>query len=128
ESTVGHNKYCLSEEEISRRRRLRHQFFRHTSDEEEDDEEEEEEKKEQEWTLERIKYYYDRGIQDHIDCEDAEEQRQLQYGFYYKVVGFSVSKCEVQPGAEPGIHVKGGRKHGRCRAFLCLQRARKRCL
>ncbi|GKE11307.1 hypothetical protein Tco_1414858 [Tanacetum coccineum] len=90
ESTAGHNKYCLSEEEISRRRRLRRQFYWHTSDEEEDDEEEEEEE-EQEWTLERIKSYYDRGIHDHSECEEAEEQRQLQYGFYYKVVGFSVS-------------------------------------
>ncbi|GJV81342.1 hypothetical protein Tco_1517212 [Tanacetum coccineum] len=85
ESTAGHNKYRLSEEEISRRRRLRRQLFRHTSDKEEDDEEEEEENKEQGWNLERIKYYYDRGIQDHIDCEDVEEQRQLQSGFYYKV-------------------------------------------
>ncbi|GKD21864.1 hypothetical protein Tco_1223567 [Tanacetum coccineum] len=91
ESTAGHNKYRLSEEEISRRRRLRRQLFRHTSDKEEDDEEEEEENKEQGWNLERIKYYYDRGIQDHIDCEDVEEQRQLQSGFYYKVVVFSIS-------------------------------------
>ncbi|GKB85612.1 hypothetical protein Tco_0957884, partial [Tanacetum coccineum] len=66
ESTAGHNKYCLSEEEISRRRRLRRQFYWHTSDEEEDDEEEE-----QEWTLERIKSYYDRGIHDHSECEEG---------------------------------------------------------
>ncbi|GKA95331.1 hypothetical protein Tco_0817369, partial [Tanacetum coccineum] len=47
------------------------QFFWHTSDEEEDEEEEEEEKKEQEWTLERIKNYYDRGIHDHSECEEG---------------------------------------------------------
>ncbi|GKD45952.1 hypothetical protein Tco_1270597 [Tanacetum coccineum] len=102
ESTAGHNKYCLSEEEISRRRRLRRQFFGHTSDDEEDDEEEGEEKKEQEWTLERIKDYYDRGIHDHSDCEDAEEQRQLQSGFYYKVnVKCNEDMLEQRPPSPP---------------------------
>nr|GFB29678.1 hypothetical protein [Tanacetum cinerariifolium] len=44
-----------------------------------------EKKQEQEWTLEEMKHYYYAGIHDHIKCVEAEEQHELQSGFYYKL-------------------------------------------
>lgn len=88
ELTAGHNKCCISEEEIARRRMLRRKFYGSSSDEEDEEVKEEvkeEEKKEQEWTLERMKMYYDADMHDHSKCKEAEKRRQRQSGFYYEL-------------------------------------------